>query len=325
MPNPFRPQPRSACLGSLASLLLFALTGLGWAAAAGTNQWAYTTHLALDCDSPTALARLLFPEGRRKALTLSFDDGRIMDRRLVKILNLHGLRGTFNLVSSCLDRPGYITRAELKDLYHGHEVACHTVTHPPLTRQTEDGITREVMENRQDLEHLVGYPIRGLAYPGGDCDQRVAAFLPRLGIAYARTVGATTWMAMPKNPLLWAATGHHATCLKDGDRLLTWTTYPALLSVWGHSYEFEEAKNWELIEEFARKMSGRADIWYATNIEIVDYLAAAKRLNVSASGDLIQNPSALPLWLEYQGRPVRLPPGEITPLATSGDEAHRQP
>ena len=58
-------------------------------------------------------------------------------------------------------------------------------------------------------------------------------------------------MATPdKTPTLWACTCHHGDCSKQGDRLLAWTTYPALLSIWGHSYEFEEAKNWSLIEDF---------------------------------------------------------------------------
>lgn len=293
-----------------------AFAGPGWAAPAATEPRQFATNITLSCDAPAPYARLQFPGGRKKALTLSFDDGRVMDRRLVKILNASGLRATFNLVSSPLGKPGYVTRQEVKDLYAGHEVASHTMTHPPLSKQTDETILREVMENRLDLEGLVGYPVRGLAYPGGDCDARVAAFLPRLGIAYARTVGATTWMALPSNPLLWAATGHHNSCLKDGERLLAWKTSPALLYVWGHSYEFEEAGNWSLIEEFARKMGGREDIWYATNIQVVDYMAAARRLILSADGSLIENPSALAVWVECQGRAVELPPGQVTRAGT---------
>ncbi len=95
-------------------------------------------------------------------------------------------------------------------------------------------------------------------------------------------------MALLANPPLWAATCHHGNCVKDGER--------------------------ELIEEFARKMGGHDEIWYATNIEIVDYLAAAKGLIVSANGRLIENPRALPVWIEFQGRAVQLLPGKVTQL-----------
>ena len=47
-----------------------------------------------------------FPGGKRKALVLSYDDGRVEDRRLVEIFNRHGLRGTFHLNSGNLDQPG---------------------------------------------------------------------------------------------------------------------------------------------------------------------------------------------------------------------------
>ena len=38
-----------------------------------------------------------FPGGKFKALTMSYDDGKLEDRRLVDIFNRNGIRGTFNL------------------------------------------------------------------------------------------------------------------------------------------------------------------------------------------------------------------------------------
>ena len=38
-----------------------------------------------------------FPEGKHKVLTLSYDDGKIPDKRLVALFNEYGLKGTFNL------------------------------------------------------------------------------------------------------------------------------------------------------------------------------------------------------------------------------------
>ncbi|HPY85857.1 MAG TPA: polysaccharide deacetylase, partial [Ruminococcus flavefaciens] len=39
--------------------------------------------------------------------------------------------------------------------------------------------------------------------------------------------------------------------------------------LWGHSYEFDIHNNWELIEEFCKKVSGRDDIFYGTNSEVL--------------------------------------------------------
>ena len=40
---------------------------------------------------------MLFPQGKKKTLTLSYDDGTIHDRKFVKIMNEYGIKGTFNL------------------------------------------------------------------------------------------------------------------------------------------------------------------------------------------------------------------------------------
>ena len=50
-----------------------------------------------------------YPGGKPGALTLSYDDGREYDRRLVEIMNRYGLKGTFHLNSANLGRPGYVT------------------------------------------------------------------------------------------------------------------------------------------------------------------------------------------------------------------------
>ena len=39
----------------------------------------------------------LYPEGKLKALTMSYDDGVRQDRRLIEIFNRNGLKGTFHL------------------------------------------------------------------------------------------------------------------------------------------------------------------------------------------------------------------------------------
>ena len=44
-----------------------------------------------------------FPGGKFKVLTLSYDDGKLEDKRLVDIFNKNGIRATFN-VNSGLNR-----------------------------------------------------------------------------------------------------------------------------------------------------------------------------------------------------------------------------
>lgn len=46
--------------------------------------------------------------------------------------------------------------------------------------------------------------------------------------------------------------------------------------VWGHSYEFDNHDNWDVIEKFCAYMGNRNDIWYATNLEIARLYAGSE-------------------------------------------------
>ena len=160
-----------------------------------------------------------FPGGKHKVLTMSYDDGRLEDRRLVALFNRYGIRGTFNL-NGGLPRPERIPESEWVELYKGHEVACHTYHHPTISRSPLDQTARQVLADRMQLEGVMGYPVRGLAYPNGSWTPEIAALLPALGIRYARVVGDTHDFAMPHDFMTWKATCHHThNLLEDGKRV----------------------------------------------------------------------------------------------------------
>lgn len=48
------------------------------------------------------------------------------------------------------------------------------------------------------------------------------------------------------------------------------TDKPQILYVWGHSYEMDfEADGWVKFEEFLKLISGKSDIFYGTNKEVL--------------------------------------------------------
>jgi peptidoglycan/xylan/chitin deacetylase (PgdA/CDA1 family) len=168
------------------------------------------------------------------------------------------------------------------------------------------------MEDRRYIERIAGYPVRGLSYPNGSYSKEIMELLPKLGIVYSRIVGNTDDFTIPENFLAWEATCHHNhKLIENGKRFLELkkTQYMYLMYVWGHSYEFDRDDNWELIEEFCSMMSGQEDIWYATNIEIVDYLKAAKNLQFTVDGNLVYNPNAISVWLRVDGEIKEIPGG----------------
>jgi hypothetical protein len=256
-----------------------------------------------------------FPEGKLKCLTLSYDDGNHADRRLVEIFNKYGLKGTFHLNSQSMsDNNGWrIPIEEVSSLYKGHEVSAHTASHPMIDRCPLPFVAQEIIEDRIALEKQAGYPVRGMSYPFGAHTKAIRDMLPGLGIEYSRTVGATFDFHIPDDFLQWDSTCHHGNRLMEmAEKFLalykTWNQY--LFYVWGHSYEFDQQNNWELIEEFAKLMGGRDDIWYATNIEIVDCVNDFKNLKFAADNSFVYNPGARDCWVRVGEEVVRIPSGK---------------
>ena len=260
-----------------------------------------------------------YPGGKHKALTLSYDDGKLADRRLVDIFNRNGIRATFNLNSGLMARDeGRIQAEEIPALYAGHEVASHTVTHPTIARSPLPEVAEEVLADRRALEAAVGKPVRGLAYPNGSLSEDIVRLLPACGIRYARVVGSSDSFGLPENPYRWQATCHHNhRLLEFGDQFLQLfkRQYLYLMYVWGHSYEFDDKGNWDLIEAFCEKMGGQEDIWYCTNIEFWDCMDDFRRLEFAADNRFVYNPNARDCWITVNdSAPIRLPGGELTQL-----------
>ena len=258
-----------------------------------------------------------YPGGKHKALTMSYDDGRIQDRRLVEIFNRYGIRGTFHLNSGRFGEENRIHPEEINELYRGHEIACHTVTHPTIARCPLPEAAAEVLEDRVALEKISGMPVRGMSYPNGSYSEEIVRLLPGCGIRYSRITGNSEAFTLPEDPYRWKATCHHNHRLLElGDQFLALykKQYLYLMYVWGHSYEFDDRNNWDLIDEFCRKMGGREDIWYCTNIELMDCLDGFSRLRFAADNSFVCNPNAADCWISVNDEVLRVPGGETVQL-----------
>lgn len=261
-----------------------------------------------------------FPEGKAKALTMSYDDGKIQDERLVEIFDRYGIRGTFNLNYGLAGKdPSRIPRDRMKELYRNHEVATHCLTHPTIARCPLVEAAREILEDRKGLEEVTGGLVRGHAYPNGSYSAEIGQLFRQLGIAYGRVVETRADFELPKDPMEWHPTCHHRDpeLMKKAEYFVNFKKrqYLKLMYVWGHSYEFDDADNWEVIEEFCKYIGGREDIWYATNIQIIDYMDAAKRLLFSGDNETVYNPSAVSVWLQCDsGRYAEVKGGALVKL-----------
>lgn len=273
---------------------------------------------------------IIFPNGKSKAFTMSYDDGTIHDRRLVEIMNRYGIRGTFNLNAGFLGQTCWIGGLhgkldiskiepdEVPTLYAGHEIAGHGLNHASPTDIGSSAYFYETIEDKAALEHLTGKLVRGYAYPFEAYDEKTKNVMQLAGYHYARTMDTTRQFELPTDFLAWKGTCHHndPQLMQLAERFCRgehFSLHTKLFYVWGHSYEFADDDNWSCIEGLCSTLNKQdSDIWFATNIEIFDYVTAFRRLEYGAEGSLVYNPSALSVSLRRGGKTYT-----IAPLSTS--------
>ena len=227
--------------------------------------------------------------GKLKALTFSFDDAVLQDKRALAILNKYNLKATFNANSSLLGlkdeyvadgktiRRDKFLPSEFKDVYKGHEVAVHTLTHAFLPRLADDTVTWQVEEDRKALSKLVGYDVVGMAYPCGGVnnDDRVASVIKNTtGVKYARTTVSTHNFDLQDNLLRFNPTVYYCEVDKMFELAKEFislkTDVPQIFYIWGHTYEMDAGViSWEKFEEFCKLISNKDDIFYGTNKEVL--------------------------------------------------------
>ena len=272
-----------------------------------------------------------FPGGKPKALTLSYDDGSKADIRLAKALNEYGIKCTFNLVADKVARSSGMGNDAVRELIigGGHEIATHGYYHRALDCVRGIEGIRETLESRLTLEKEFGGIIRGFAYPDRSVDkfkipltyEIVRGYLSDLDIAYARTAQRGNYsLDLPEDFLCWAPTAHHADkelfelidrfVEMDINKLYRASRNGKHLFIWGHAHEFEGADNWELLDEICQKLAGKEDIWYATCMQVYEYVSAYRSLIYSADGCTIYNPSLLTVWFDIDGKLYSIDPGE---------------
>ncbi len=280
--------------------------------------------------------RMLWPKGKRKAFTLSYDDGITQDIRFIKMLNQRGIKATFNLNSGLFGQEELVSagkeevthnklsQEEVLSVYRDHEIAGHGKYHVCMTGMDSGRCIAEILEDRKTLEGITCKPVTGFAYAFGAFDSEVMKAVKACGMTYARTIAGSHKFDIPQDFFAWNPTCHH-----DDEQLFELTdeflsdkfyfslvTPAKLFYVWGHSYEFDQCDNWDHIESFLDRVGGHEEVWYASNGEIQAYVEAFRRLVFTADGKYVYNPSAIPVYLGgmFTNRFIELPPGQLQAL-----------
>ncbi len=271
---------------------------------------------------------LRFPNFCRKAVTLSYDDGVRYDERLLDIMTKNGLKGTFNINSGYYGEDDTYLRLTKEKAYklftsYDCEIASHGQRHLSLTEVDPIIALKDIMYDKKELETTFNRFVDGFVFANGFVSDEMVELVGRCGFKYARTTASSYGFDIPTNWLKLEPTCRHADprlmelvdeFLKDYEGRHFWWQFPKLFYLWGHSYEFNNDNNWEIIENFAKKVGNRDDVWYATNVEVYDYVKAFDNLVFSVSGERVYNPSNIDVYICYFGKDYLIKKGQTVEL-----------
>ena len=118
-----------------------------------------------------------------RAVAITFDDGTETDLlTAAPVLKQAGFGATFYATVGYLGKPGYLSHAQLRELAQlGFEIGCHSMTHPYLSDLDSGGLEREIAGAREQLEQILGTPVKHFACPGGRYDERAREVAERAG------------------------------------------------------------------------------------------------------------------------------------------------
>ena len=204
-----------------------------------------------------------------KYFIFSIDDGTIYDEKVIEILNKYNFKGTFNLNSGLQDFVWYkddkpVERnklLEVKDIYKGHEIASHSLTHPFLTSCPDEIVFTEVNEDVNNLQNIFNQEIVTFGFPFEDFDERCIDIIARIqNIRIIRLSEIDRSFNFPQDL-------HHVKITSwDIDEALSLfdefaSNKEAKLFVFvAHAYDFEFGNTYEKLDLLCQKIKERDDI-----------------------------------------------------------------
>jgi hypothetical protein len=241
------------------------------------------------------------------------------------MLNRYGIKATFNQNSKLMQN-GFTWRhecgmdiarlrpAEIGDLYEGHEIASHTLTHPYMDSLSDEELYRQLGEDKKNLENMFGREVAGFAVPFDYYDDRIARCAEKCGFEYARTSDVTLSYTPCRDWYHWKTGVYHVMpeLMPYVEGFLKTNEELALCQIVGHSYDLFTENLWDTIESICANIGEHDEIWKCTHLELIRYLKAMEQAEVSDTE--IKNYSGLQLWFAVDGNTISLNPGQIIKL-----------
>jgi peptidoglycan/xylan/chitin deacetylase (PgdA/CDA1 family) len=231
-------------------------------------------------------------------VTTSWDDGHKLDLRLAKLLKKYNIKGTFYVSPRNREfkQADLLIDKEIIELSKDFEIGAHTMTHPRLTKVSEEEAKKEIIDSKKYLENLTKKEIKSFCYPGGDYNKKIKELVKKAGFSYARTInpliikyprdlfeiGVTISSSPPSIMGLFGETKfvikynmNLLLCLftKDWEKRAR-IAFDSVLKrggvyhLWGHSWVINKDNNWDKLERVLAYISNKQNVKYLINSQL---------------------------------------------------------
>ncbi|WPV64620.1 polysaccharide deacetylase family protein [Chitinophaga sp. LS1] len=109
-----------------------------------------------------------------KSIMITFDDSHETHYSLaVPVLNQFHFRGVFFIMTVCLNKTGWLTASEIRDMSdQGHIIACHTWDHTNLALHPSYNVNEQIVKPKALLEKITGTSVCYFAFPYGEWNEQ---------------------------------------------------------------------------------------------------------------------------------------------------------
>jgi len=122
-----------------------------------------------------------------RPVIISFDDGHEPQILIAKpVLESHGFRAVFFIMTVCIDKKGFLSRPQIKKLSDdGHAIGGHTWDHSSIARPRQDQWEKQNDQSKLELEKITGRPIESFAFPYGVWNEKAIHEIEKRGTRIA--------------------------------------------------------------------------------------------------------------------------------------------
>ncbi len=121
------------------------------------------------------------------SIILTFDDGyEDFYTAVFPLMKKYNMRATLYVIVDFVDKPGYVTSAQIKEMAHSGyiEIGSHTMSHINLRKASDSDAYYQIFQSKKKLSEIIGLPVDDFAYPFG--------FFTSRDVNIARSVGYLT-------------------------------------------------------------------------------------------------------------------------------------